>query len=56
MSRLGDNDDPSIVLNVDYNSISANTGKLNVRIARYPERIKNLSLKSDSVEYTIVKN
>lgn len=57
MSRLGDDDDPDIELQVDYNSIhTSNSDKLHVRIARYPDRLKNMSLKNDSVEYTIVKN
>lgn len=57
MSRLNDNDDPEIELQVDFKAISPSiSGKLHVRIARYPDRLKNLSLMSDSVEFTIVKN
>ncbi len=57
MSRLGDDDDPSIELQVDYRGIlESRNGKLRVRVARYPERFLNLSVKTDSVEYTIVKN
>lgn len=57
MSRLGDNDDPSIELLVDYNSIeTTRSGKLHVQVSKYPDRLKNLSLKNDSVEFTIVKN
>lgn len=57
MSRLGDDDDPSIELQVDYRGIlESRNGKLRVRVASYPERLQNLSLKTDSVEYTIVKN
>ena len=57
MSRLGDNDDPNIELLVDYNSIKySRSGKLHVQVSRYPDRLKNLSLKNDSVEFTIVKN
>ena len=57
MSRLGDDDDHDIELLVDYNSIkSSYSGKLHVQVSRYPDRLKNLSLKNDSVEYTIVKN
>lgn len=57
MSRLGDDDDPSIELQVDYRGIlESRNGKLRVRVANYPERLQNLSLKTDSVEYTIVKN
>lgn len=57
MSRLGDDDDPSIELQVDYRGIlESRNGKLRVRVASYPERLQNLSVKTDSVEYTIVKN
>ncbi len=57
MSRLGDDDDPSIELQVDYRGIlESRNGKLRVKVANYPERLQNLSLKTDSVEYTIVKN
>ena len=57
MSRLNDNDDPSIELQVDYRGIlESNNGKLRVRVVSYPERLQNLSLKTDSVEYTIVQN
>ena len=57
MSRLGDNDDPSLELQVDYNQIDhSNSGRLHVEVIRYPDRFQNLSLKNDSVEYTIVKN
>lgn len=56
MSRLGDDDDASIHIQVDYHEIGKNTGdKLHVNVVSYPERFCNLSLKSDSVEYTIVK-
>ena len=57
MSRLGDDDDPSIELQVDYYGIlESRNGKLRVRVVSYPDRLQNLSLKTDSVEYTIVKN
>lgn len=57
MSRLGDNDDPEIELQADYNAIPVDRhGKLGVKLISYPERLKNLSLKNDSVEFTIVKN
>lgn len=57
MSRLGDDDDPSIELQVDYDQISESvSGRLHVEVVRYPDRLQNLSLKNDSVEYTIVKN
>lgn len=57
MSRLGDDDDESIRLTVDYNSIkSSSVSKLPVSIASYPERLLNFSLQQDSVEFTIMKN
>lgn len=57
MSRLGDDDDPSIELQVDYRGmLESRNGKLRVKVVSYPERLQNLSLKTDSVEYTIVKN
>lgn len=57
MSRLGDDDDPSIELQVDYYGIlESRNGKLRVKVVSYPDRLQNLSLKTDSVEYTIVKN
>lgn len=56
MSRLSDDDDASIEIHVDYHDIEKTTGdKLPVEVISYPERFCNLSLKSDSVEYTIVK-
>lgn len=57
MSRLNDNDDPNIELEVDYNQLdSVKSGKLHVELIKYPDRLKNLTLVSDSVEYAIVKN
>lgn len=57
MSRLGENDDPEIELQVDFNEIrSLINDKIKVRVSSYPERLKNLTLKTDSVEFTIVKN
>ena len=57
MSRLGDDDDPNIELLVDYHDIkSMHNDKLRVSVVSYPERLQNLSLKNDSVEFTIVKN
>lgn len=57
MSRLNDDDDPEIELEVDFKAIPpSHNGKLHVRVARYPDRLKNLSLINDSVEFTIVKN
>lgn len=57
MSRLGDDDDDSIELMVDYNQIQrSSSGRLHVEVIRFPDRLRNLSLKTDSVDYTIVKN
>lgn len=57
MSRLEQDYDPEIELQVDYNKIPpSHAGKLHVEVVRYPERLKNLSLKNDSVEFTIVRN
>lgn len=57
MSRLGDDDDDDIELHVDFKDIATSrNGKLHVEVIHYPERLMNLSLKADSVEYTIVKN
>lgn len=57
MRRLSDDDDPSIELQVDYNDLhGSRSTKLHVRVISYPERLQNLSLKRDSVEYTIVRN
>lgn len=56
MSRLADDEDHNIELLVDYNDIhSEHTGKLHVSVLKYPERLKNLSLGMDSVEYAVVK-
>ncbi|MDE6443641.1 MAG: hypothetical protein K2K64_04375 [Muribaculaceae bacterium] len=57
MSRLDDNDDPDIHLEVDFRETAkSHNGKLHVEVKRYPDRLLNLSLKNDSVEYTIVRN
>lgn len=57
MSRLNDDDDASIELEVDYDDISqSKSTKLPVRVVRYPERLQKFSLKTDSVEYTVVRN
>ena len=55
MSRLSDDDDNSIKLVVDYNEIKfTHSGKLKIETLSFPERLKNLKLRSDSVEYAIV--
>lgn len=57
MSRLGDDDDPEIELQVDYNYLrNYGSRKLPVNVVRYPGRLQNLSLKTDSVEYSVVRN
>lgn len=57
MSRLGDDDDASIELQVDFNDVDrSRPGRLPVKVIRYPQRIRNLTVKTDSVEYTIVRN
>ena len=56
MSRLSDDDDASIEIHANYQDINKSTNdRLRVNVVSYPERFCNLSLKSDSVEYTIVK-
>ncbi|MDE5887899.1 MAG: hypothetical protein K2H46_09985 [Muribaculaceae bacterium] len=56
MSRLDDDDDPDIHLDVDFNGIAeSHNGKLKIEVKKYPDRFLNLSLQSDSVEYTIVR-
>lgn len=58
MSHLGDDDDPDVELTVDYNDLSksSSSSRLGVTIARFPSRLQNLTLKTDSVEYTVVVN
>ena len=57
MSRLNDDDDNSIELNVNYDDISHVSGeKLHVKTVRFPERLKNLKLNVDSVEYAVIKD
>ncbi len=58
MSHLGDNDDPDVELTVDYRDLlkSPASSKLGITIARFPSRLQNLTLKTDSVEYTVVVN
>lgn len=57
MSRLEEDEDQNIELIVDYNDLATTTGgKLNVKVGRFPDRLKNLHLSVDSVEYAIVKH
>ena len=56
MRRLSEDDDKDIELLVDYDEIRLNSnGQLNIHTGHYPDRLKNLILKADSVEYAIVK-
>ena len=56
MSRLNDDEDNNIRLVVNYDDISkSNDGKLAVETTSYPDRLKNLTLRTDSIEYAIVK-
>lgn len=56
MSRLNDDEDPNIKLVVNYDNIANSaSGKLPVEVRNFPERLRNLKLRTDSVEYAIVK-
>ena len=56
MSRLNDDDDNNIELLVDYDDIAKlHNENLNVTVSRFPDRIMNLHLRNDSVEYAVVK-
>lgn len=56
MSRLNDDEDQNIHLVVDYDDVSySKDGKLKIGISKFPERLKNLALKTDSVEYALIK-
>lgn len=57
MSRLNDDEDKNIHLIVNYDDISGSQeSKLSVAISKYPDRLKNLMLKTDSIEYAIIKD
>lgn len=57
MSRLNDDEDNNIHLEVDFEDIAKYNGsKLHVTIKNYPDRLKNLTLKTDSVEYAVIKD
>jgi len=56
MSHFGD-EDPGIEVWVDYDDTSlVGTKKLPIRIGNHPAKVKNITLMTDSLEYTIVKN
>ena len=57
MSQLSNDEDRNIELVVNYDDIAnSTTGKLKVTNVSSPERLKNLTLKSDSVEYAVVRD
>lgn len=57
MSRLNDDEDNNIHLIVDYNDIPlSKNGKLRVDEFKYPERLKNLMVRTDSVEYAVIRD
>lgn len=57
MSRFSDDEDNNIRLIVDYNEIShSKSGKLKILTESYPQRLKNLTLKTDSVEYVVERH
>ena len=57
MSRLNDDEDQNIRLVVDYDDIPfSHDGKLHVETLKFPERLKNLRLRTDSIEYAVIKD
>lgn len=57
MSRLNDDEDNNIQLIVNYDEIRfSRDGKLKVETFKYPDRLKNLTLRNDSVEYAVIKD
>lgn len=57
MSRLNDDEDSNIHLVVDFDDVkNAKDGKLHVEVQQYPDRLKNLKLHTDSIEYALVKD
>lgn len=57
MSRLNDDEDSNIHLIVNYDDIRySKDGKLKIEKKNYPDRLKNLTLRTDSIEYAIVKD
>lgn len=56
MNRLSDDEDENIKLVVDYMDIpDSHSGKLHVTTVSFPDRLKNLKLRKDSVEYAVVR-
>ena len=57
MSKINDDEDNNIKLIVDYNDIFTNkNGKLKVQIHHFPDRLKNMRLNTDSIEYAVIKD
>ena len=57
MSKINDIEDNFIKLTVDFNDIAeSKNGKLKVSIQSFPERLKNLKLNTNEIEYAIVKD
>lgn len=57
MSKLSQDEDKNIKLVVDYNEITTSTsGKLKVNTISFPDRLKNLYVRSDSVEYALARD
>lgn len=57
MSRLNDDEDDNIHLTVDFNDIpKVKNNKLHVTTRDYPDRLKNLRVKTDSIEYAVIKD
>lgn len=57
MSKLNDDEDENINLIVNYDEISLSKGgKLHVETLKFPDRLKNLRVLTDSVEYAVVKD
>lgn len=56
MSRLNDDEDDNIKLVVDFNEIKSPETKLKVEVVKFPDRLKNLTLHTDSIEYAVVKD
>ena len=57
MSLLNDDEDNNIHLVVDYDdTFTSKDGKIKVTLNSYPDRLKNLTLRTDSIEYAIIKD
>lgn len=57
MSRLNEDEDKNIHLIVNYEDIkNTSGGKLKVEKQDFPERLMNFTLRTDSVEYAVVKD